>query len=161
MFKTQAGLSFRFCLTIFVQEKMKRRNFIIGVFLGGIFSYFSSFWRNSLSAPGQNKDREGFTKIGTITQLKKEGKILIEDSPIGAVLVMFTPENSLIAIDPTCTHAGCTVAWQKDKKAFVCPCHNSEFTLQGEVIKGRATLPLNTYQVKTEGDVIFLKKTSS
>jgi cytochrome b6-f complex iron-sulfur subunit len=137
---------------------MKRRNFLVWVFLGGIFSYFSSFWPNSFSVKAKNKEKEGFMVIGTITQLQQQGQILEEDSQIGAVLVMFAPDNSLLAIDPTCTHAGCTVAWEKDQNAFVCPCHNSQFTLQGEVIKGRATLPLNIYEVKTEGEVIFLKK---
>lgn len=57
----------------------------------------------------------------------------------------------LVAMDAICTHAGCTVQWQDDKKNLHCPCHNSRFDLKGKVLKGPATRPLPLYDVRIEG----------
>ena len=42
----------------------------------------------------------------------------------------------------TCPHLGCSVALNKDAKRFDCPCHGSQFALNGDVIHGPATAPL-------------------
>lgn len=142
---------------------MKRRNFLSWSFLSGILTVLVSCVKNQNSDPvnAENKANQAFTSIGTITQLKEKGQIFNEDLDIGAVLVMFRPDNSIVAVNPTCTHAGCTVKWKKDKKAFICPCHGSKFTLEGKVIQGLAKSPLNTYEVKTQGDTILIKTLSS
>ena len=41
-----------------------------------------------------------------------------------------------------CTHQGCTAKWNENEKAFVCPCHNSKFSGNGDVLQGPAKLPL-------------------
>ena len=43
----------------------------------------------------------------------------------------------------TCPHLGCSYAFDTGKKHFVCPCHGSEFGLDGHVIHGPATSPLS------------------
>jgi Rieske Fe-S protein len=40
-----------------------------------------------------------------------------------------------------CTHLGCIINEFKDDK-FVCPCHGSEFSKDGDALKGPATKPL-------------------
>ncbi|HEX5136879.1 MAG TPA: Rieske (2Fe-2S) protein [Planctomycetota bacterium] len=61
--------------------------------------------------------------------------------------------DSVIALDATCTHAGCTVraAAQADSSgesgggpgaAFLCPCHGGAFSIDGEAAKAPATRPL-------------------
>ncbi len=44
----------------------------------------------------------------------------------------------------TCTHLGCKINQEKNNK-FVCPCHGSQFALNGEVIKGPATKNLTQF----------------
>jgi cytochrome b6-f complex iron-sulfur subunit len=136
---------------------MKRRRFLGWAIFGSIVSFVVQGCRNILSAQTDNLKNQDFTAIGTITQLKQEGQILKEDSEVGAVLIRYDRDSSLVAIDPTCTHAGCTVGWEQKENGFVCPCHGSKFNPQGEVISGLANFPLPTYQVKTEGDTILVK----
>ena len=82
--------------------------------------------------------------------------LLNEDLEIGAVLVRLTEDGSLIAVDPTCTHAGCLVEWDSQEKALTCPCHGSKFRQTGELISGLASFDLTKYQVKIEGKTILV-----
>ena len=50
-------------------------------------------------------------------------------------------ERGLYAINATCTHLGCLV--KQAQAGFECPCHGSQFTANGAVTQGPATLPLN------------------
>jgi cytochrome b6-f complex iron-sulfur subunit len=46
---------------------------------------------------------------------------------------------SLVAI---CTHLGCTPIWHTDEQRIKCPCHGSNFLLDGTNIAGPAPVPL-------------------
>ncbi len=130
-----------------------RRNFIrwgiFGVILSRIFSRQSSVF-------AQTNSRSRFHQVGTISELKSQGFLLNEDLEIGAVLVTETKDKSLIAIDPTCTHAGCTVEWKEQKKSFICPCHQSKFKQDGTLIGGLASSNLGKYKVKVEKNMVFV-----
>jgi cytochrome b6-f complex iron-sulfur subunit len=48
-------------------------------------------------------------------------------------------ERGLYAIAATCTHLGCTPRLAERGDAFVCPCHGSQFSRDGQVTGGPAT----------------------
>lgn len=102
---------------------------------------------------------DGFHEIGAIADLDRAGHLLEEKFAINPILVIRDPANSknLIAVNPTCTHQGCLVNWQNQKKLFVCPCHAAVFDPNGKVIQAPATKPLATYPVKVEGKTILVK----
>jgi len=50
--------------------------------------------------------------------------------------------------DAHCTHMGCIVNYNNEKKLFECPCHGSVFNLKGERLKGPAKKPLNRLTFK-------------
>lgn len=50
--------------------------------------------------------------------------------------------DTVIAIRPVCTHAGCAAPWHEELNRFVCPCHRSTFSLLGQVLSGPARKPL-------------------
>ena len=43
----------------------------------------------------------------------------------------------------TCPHLGCSYNFDDGKQHFVCPCHGSEFALDGSVLHGPASAPLS------------------
>jgi cytochrome b6-f complex iron-sulfur subunit len=99
-----------------------------------------------------------FIKVGTVQELQKEGRLMLKEGQT-SVMVMNNPTKpgSVYAIDSICTHQGCAVDWNGDKKQIVCPCHGSTFNADGTVIQGAATKPLKSYEAKLEGDTILVK----
>lgn len=55
--------------------------------------------------------------------------------------------DSFTALSRKCTHRGCKISFNKELNHFRCPCHKSEFALNGEVLKGPAQKALQKYTV--------------
>jgi len=51
-------------------------------------------------------------------------------------------DGVLHAVNPVCTHMGCTIQWNKDENTWDCTCHGSRFDYEGNVIGGPAMVPL-------------------
>jgi len=56
-----------------------------------------------------------------------------------------------------CTHLGCGVRWDSDQQAFLCPCHNGGFDIEGKVTLGPPPRPLDRFTHKVEEGVIFIQ----
>lgn len=54
------------------------------------------------------------------------------------------PKDILI-LNSRCTHLGCTVNWKAEAQAFVCPCHDAKFNIDGQVLSGPPPRPLDRY----------------
>jgi cytochrome b6-f complex iron-sulfur subunit len=103
---------------------------------------------------------QGFQEVGNLSELNKGSILVNQGLSKGPVLIARDPANlnALIAVNPTCTHAGCTVNWQASQKAFVCPCHGSKFNPNGEVMRGPAAKRLATYEAKIEGTQVLVNQ---
>jgi menaquinol-cytochrome c reductase iron-sulfur subunit len=53
--------------------------------------------------------------------------------PIGAVYLRRTRDGQVHALNVVCPHAGCFVDFAGSRGIFLCPCHNSTFTLEGRI----------------------------
>jgi cytochrome b6-f complex iron-sulfur subunit len=144
---------------------MNRREFITWVGIGGIASSLplalaacspKSTESESSASPSRP---DGFQSVGTTSELSKKGYILNKEISTSGVLVVSQSSDSktITAVNPTCTHRGCTVEWKAQEKSFVCPCHGAKFSADGKVLEEPAQKPLPTYEVKTQGDLILVK----
>ncbi len=79
------------------------------------------------------------------------------DYPVGAVNSKLKETNGvwivrntegIYALVAICTHLGCSPNWFKDEGIFKCPCHGSNFNIEGDVIAGPAPEPLYRAAVK-------------
>lgn len=66
------------------------------------------------------------------------------------------PNNQIVAYAPNCTHLGCAYHWEQGKDEFICPCHNSIFSMDGKVESGPAPRPLDRYETKIQGNTLLL-----
>jgi menaquinol-cytochrome c reductase iron-sulfur subunit len=74
----------------------------------------------------------------------------------GTAWVVKNADQSVTAFGPQCTHLGCAYHWDDAKSDFICPCHNSFFSLDGKVISGPAPRGLDRYETKIEGGKLLL-----
>ena len=54
-------------------------------------------------------------------------------------------DGGLLAAYRRCTHLGCAVTFNQGTGQFICPCHGSEFTSDGDVINPPAPRPLDLF----------------
>lgn len=54
-------------------------------------------------------------------------------------------QNEVRVLSATCSHLGCTVNLPTGANHFLCPCHGSQFDLEGNVIHGPAAAPLSHF----------------
>jgi Rieske Fe-S protein len=64
--------------------------------------------------------------------------------------------DNLRAVEQTCTHLGCPVAWVPQDNRFECPCHGSQFNRNTTVYHGPAARPLWTHRFTLSGDIMTI-----
>ena len=78
-------------------------------------------------------------------------EIIFNDIPL---IVINRRGSGFIALSRVCTHLGCLVGYDKFNHKLVCPCHAGEFDLEGNVLSGPATKPLQRFPLKITADRI-------
>ncbi len=63
-------------------------------------------------------------------------------------------DGGFIALSLRCTHLGCSINWEESKKSFVCPCHSSSFSIDGDVLNPPAPKALDYFPVKIENGIV-------
>jgi len=58
--------------------------------------------------------------------------------------------------DSRCTHMGCILNIDNKNNKFVCPCHSSEFDLNGKRLKGPAKRDLDILDYKIENEILYI-----
>ena len=93
--------------------------------------------------------------VGNVKKLPINGtKEFIDNQGKKAILVNNGQE--IKAFSKICTHLGCEVEWQGEKKQFFCPCHEGFFDANGKVLAGPPPRPLDEYKVTIKDDNIFV-----
>jgi cytochrome b6-f complex iron-sulfur subunit len=88
----------------------------------------------------------------------------VDDFPPGSVThvtngrfyVVRLADGGFLAIYHRCTHLGCTVPWDQSAQTFVCPCHSSQFNMEGAVENPPAPRPLDLFPVQILGDQVLV-----
>jgi menaquinol-cytochrome c reductase iron-sulfur subunit len=62
-----------------------------------------------------------------------------------------------IVLSNVCTHLGCPVRWDDEKRRFLCPCHGGVFDIGGRVVKGPPPRPLAQVEHKLEEGVLYVR----
>lgn len=132
-----------------VKEDVSRRDFLSWILKGGIFITLGGMLAPAL------------TYLLPVTQQGPVGGMVdvggAEDIPVGAGKKIILSGSAILLIRMTdgyraysaiCTHLGCLVDWDAQKREIVCPCHAGIFNDKGAVVSGPPPRPLPSYTVK-------------
>ncbi len=122
----------------------------------------------ALVAPTYRRSAAPFARVGAVGPLPQESPVsrefqfeatdaFIREAVTHQVWIVKHSDTELTVFSPICTHLGCHYNWDPSVQQFICPCHNSRFTLTGKVISGPAPRPLDTLPHKIEQGVLFVK----
>ena len=62
----------------------------------------------------------------------------------------------VIALSAVCTHVRCIIGYDRERRGFVCPCHEGRFDLAGNVLSGPPPKALPTYAVSVRAGEVFV-----
>lgn len=97
----------------------------------------------------------GVFTIGTLDDLPALGEEPV-NYPEGRFYLVRTAAG-ISAMHKVCTHLDCLFNWDQQAQSFVCPCHGSQFAVDGSVLNGPATRSLDQFIVMLatpDGDII-------
>lgn len=98
-----------------------------------------------------SRERTGNREVAPEILSKLEDGVPLHVPEAGAWLVKSRTEEGMLVLDDRCTHLGCRFAWNRDRKLFECPCHGSEFDVQGKVRRGPASRPVSRLFMRDDG----------
>ena len=124
---------------------------------------------NALFSPGRMKPVAGFTEFvkhntDVVSQFvgkwfaterleefsslaPDEGKVVKLNNE---TMALYKDEHgSLHAVNPTCTHMKCSVAWNAAEKSWDCPCHGARYSIEGDVLNGPADANLELIELRS------------
>ncbi len=84
---------------------------------------------------------------------KVGGSVLLENTPVGKLLVIQTSENVFVSLSPLCPHRKCEVR-VLNPSMIRCPCHQSSYKIDGTYVSGPAKASLRKYVTRVEGGTI-------
>lgn len=83
--------------------------------------------------------------LGTVTPFRK-----------GHFYLVRMKDGGFLAMTIKCSHLGCSVLWDEKKNEFICPCHSSRFSLNGNVVNPPAPRALDIYTIVFENGKILV-----
>jgi glycine/D-amino acid oxidase-like deaminating enzyme/nitrite reductase/ring-hydroxylating ferredoxin subunit len=108
-------------------EFVKHNTDVVGQFIGKWFATERLEQLSSLSADE-----------GKVVKLNNETMALYKDNT-----------GTLHAVNPTCTHMKCAVAWNAAEKSWDCPCHGARYSVDGDVLNGPADANLELIELRS------------
>jgi len=89
---------------------------------------------------------------GPLASVGGAALVVVNIAP-GEFLASRTAQTTFSVLTAICTHEMCTVN-EFNGTLFVCPCHNSKYTISGTVANGPAAQPLRAYPSSFANDTL-------
>jgi len=105
--------------------------------------------------PGRREDVAEI-EAASFADLKQKGAIRFRFGREPCILVL--EGGRIHALSLVCTHLGCLVEWNAERRQLTCPCHRAAFGLEGNVIEGPPPRPLPTFNVSLAGDRVLVRR---
>lgn len=103
---------------------------------------------NNLCIDLNNAANSGLAAVGG-------SKSVVAPAPHGKIVVAQPTAGTFVAMSAICTHAGCSVSFNKTTTLMACPCHGSKFNTDGTVNTGPAARDLKTFTTAVDGSMVL------
>ncbi len=143
--------SYHFCILAQLIEPMSKSNLSRRVFFKSAFGAASLLLFGIWDRMVKNEGLSAVKKLWRIP-FNRNRKVSFVDE-----YIVVNNANKTNVFSSHCTHLGCNIHEFKEGK-FVCPCHGSEFSPDGEVTKGPAYKPLEKidFNIDEKEGVIYI-----
>ena len=129
-------------------------------FGAGIWAYINPLTRE------KGVDGDGFLKITSLDAIPDDGTpakfSVIADKEdawnkfknisVGAIYLR-KEAGKVKALHTVCPHLGCFIDYRATKSDFFCPCHNSNFKLDGSIVSGVSPRPMDPLEIEIRNKV--------
>ena len=129
-------------------------------FGAGIWAYINPLTRE------KGVDGDGFLKITSLDAIPDDGTpakfSVIADKEdawnkfknisVGAIYLR-KEAGKVKALHTVCPHLGCFIDYRSSKSDFFCPCHNSNFKLDGSIVSGVSPRPMDPLKIEIRNKV--------
>ena len=107
----------------------------------------------------------GVPRKFAIVEDKRDKWSRYKDVPVGAVYLLLekgedskSSEPKVIVSNTVCPHLGCFVDYRPEQQDYFCPCHDSNFKLDGSLKKGVSPRGMDTLEVEIrKGHEVWVK----
>jgi len=153
-------------------EEMSRRRFLsyLTGLLGGVIALAAGLpLAGFVISPLLERKKELWAKLGPVSSLRPQQPVKFTYSyqridgwfektvHNTTYAVQLSQPEELIILSNICTHLGCGVWWDDKAEAFLCPCHDGRFDLQGKVLSGPPPKPLARLRWRIQKGEIFVR----
>jgi cytochrome b6-f complex iron-sulfur subunit len=131
-----------------------RRGFLVKLWLalGGVaLAEYAVIALDLLRPRARELDRAGVVVAGPVDRFEAGS---VTAFPQGRFYLVRLDDGGFLAVSRECTHLGCTVPWDRDRRCFVCPCHSSIFDIRGDVLNPPAPRALDRLALRIENNVV-------
>ncbi len=134
--------------------------FALAVAVPGVKYLLDPLGKSSGGGEFRTLTRLGRLKVGepqafSILSERRDAWVKYPTEPVGSVWLVRQPEGSkepVVALSAECPHLSCPVPLAPDRKSFLCPCHQANFTLEGARINEVAARGMDRLPVELSGD---------
>ncbi len=114
------------------------------VFFGFLFSGKSE---------DENQKPKQLFDAGNINSFQKKSVTVFRG---GRFYLVRLDDGGFLALSLRCTHLGCSINYEEDKKRFICPCHASAFEINGNVQNPPAPSALDYFPVVIQNGKVMV-----
>jgi len=130
-------------------RKINRREFLGLLGLAAVAAWIGKLFQTLLDfshPPKLRNQAGGVFDLGNYTDLGLQAEAP-QRFPQGRFWLVQAPDG-VVALNGTCTHLDWLFDWDTTEQRFVCPCHGSQFSLDGACLSGPATRNLDRFVVR-------------
>jgi nitrite reductase/ring-hydroxylating ferredoxin subunit len=118
------------------------------LFIGGAVALAASWGMGRFALFSNEKKKLREVSPEVLAKLQPDVPVHVPGAE--AWIVKRMSDGSVVAFDDRCTHLGCRPNWNPQRNLFECPCHGSEFDMEGVVKRGPAKLPMARLSLSTK-----------